>query len=89
MTCGGMAATQKLQCAVACRDVHAKPSLVVMCNVHACGEFLDVQSAITILQVSLQILDKIGPNSLIFFNDFFQSSKVALKVRNMTYVLGI
>ena len=82
-----MAATRKLQCAVACRDVHAKPSLVVMCNVHACGEFLDVRSAITILQVSLQIFNKIVPNSLIFFNDFFQSSKITQKVKHFTYVL--
>jgi hypothetical protein len=48
-----------------------------------------VRSAIPILQVSLQSLNKSGPDTLIFFNNFFQSSKVALKVSNLTDVLGI
>ena len=57
-----------------------------MSDVRACGAFVGVQSEIKILQVSLQLLNKSGPNSLIFFNE---SSKMALKVRNLTDVLGI
>ena len=37
-----------------------------MWDVCACGEFLDLQSAITILQFSVRSLNKIGHNSLIF-----------------------
>ena len=58
-------------------------------NVRACSAFSGVRSAIPILQVSLQSLNKSGPDTLIFFNNFFQSSKVALKVSNLTDVLGI
>ena len=57
-----------------------------MSDVRACGAFVGVQSGIKILQVSLQLLNKSGPDSLIFFNE---SSKMALKVRNLTDVLGI
>ena len=42
-----------------------------MCDVRVCGAFLGVQIAIAISQNSLQSLNKSGPDSLIFFNDFF------------------
>ena len=47
-----------------------------MCDVCACGAILDVQSTITfcnfhICQFSHLSLNKIGPDSLIFFNGLF------------------
>ena len=62
-------------------DVRAKSNLVKckfgkMCNVRACGSFLGVGSGIAISQFSLLSLNRSGPDSL--------SSKVALKIRNLT-----
>ena len=62
-----------------------------MCDVHACSAFSGVRSVITILQVSLQSLNKSGPDSLIFFNLFFfralkggpKSQKLDLCIRNL------
>ena len=64
----------------------AAPLQVVMCVQNPickmCGAFLDVQSAIAILQFSLWSLNKLGPDSLIFFNElFFQSSKVVIGLK--------
>ena len=55
---------RNLQCA--CKIQFGK-----IIDLRACGAFLDEQSAIKVLQVLLQLLNKSGPNYLIFFNDFF------------------
>jgi hypothetical protein len=60
MTCDVRLQLAEVRCAVASCDVLAIPTLVVTCDVSACGAFLGLRSAIKISHIILAIIKEIG-----------------------------